>query len=134
MDRVFLDANILYSAACRPNAGLRRLWNLPDLQLLTSAYAIEEARRNLHGSEQRKDLEQLLQAVRVIVIAPPDRPIVGFGQLPEKDRPILLAAIASQATHLLTGDFSHFGSFYGQTIEGVLILSPAQYLRLHRSA
>ena len=131
---MFLDANILYSAAHRPNAGLRRLWDLPDVELLTSAYPVEEARRNLHGPEQRADLDRLLQAVSIVVVAPLDRPIIGSVQLPEKDRPILLAAIEAQATHLLTGDFSHFGSSYGHTIEGVLILPPAQYLHTHQKS
>ena len=134
MDRVFLNANILYSAACRPNAGLRRLWDLPDVELLTSAYPVEEARRNLHSPEQQADLDRLLQAVSIVVIAPLDRPVVGSVQLPEKDRPILLSAIEAQATHLLTGDFRHFGSYYGQTIEGVLILPPAQYLHAHQKS
>jgi len=47
--------------------------------------------------------------------------------LPEKDRPILLAAIRAHATHLLTGDKQHFGPLYGQSISGVLILRPADY-------
>jgi hypothetical protein len=47
LDRVFLDANVLYSAAYLKLSGLIRLWNLDEVQLLRSAYAIEEARRNL---------------------------------------------------------------------------------------
>ena len=47
MDRLFLDANVLFSAAYRPNAGLLRLWRLPDVVLCTGRYALEEARTNL---------------------------------------------------------------------------------------
>ena len=50
-------------------------------------------------------------------------------ELPEKDRPILLAAIACQATHLLTADKQHFGAHFGKTIEGVLVLPPDQFLK-----
>jgi len=39
----------------------------------------------------------------------------------------LLGAIAARATHLLTGDAQHFGAYYGKTIKGVRILSPADY-------
>lgn len=46
-DRVFLDANILVSAAWRPANGLLALWALTDARLLTSAYAILEADRNV---------------------------------------------------------------------------------------
>ena len=47
MDRVFLDANVLFSAAYLESSGLARLWQLADAELLSSDYAIEEARRNL---------------------------------------------------------------------------------------
>ena len=48
MDRVFLDANVLYSAAYLEFSDLGRLCTLDDLLLLLSSdYAIEEARRNL---------------------------------------------------------------------------------------
>ena len=42
-----MDANILFSAAYRSDAGLKRLWKLPGARLITSAYAVEEARRNM---------------------------------------------------------------------------------------
>ena len=45
MDRVFLDANILFSAAYRSESGLKQLWHISEAQLLTSQYAVEEARR-----------------------------------------------------------------------------------------
>jgi predicted nucleic acid-binding protein len=50
------------------------------------------------------------------------------GRLPDKDRPILAAAMASEATHLLTGDLTHFDRLYGKTVGGVCILRPADYL------
>jgi uncharacterized protein len=49
--------------------------------------------------------------------------------LPDKDQPILQAAIVAGATHLLTGDLKHFGQYYGRTFSGVLILPPSQYLQ-----
>jgi len=49
--------------------------------------------------------------------------------LPEKDRPLLLAAIDSGCTHLLTGDTARFGKLFRRRIGGVLILRPAEYLR-----
>ena len=45
------------------------------------------------------------------------------------DVPILLAAIAARATHLLTGDLRHFGSYLGKRVEGILVLPPGEYLR-----
>ena len=129
MDRVFLDANVLFSAAYRLDAGLRRLWGLKDVELVTSAYAVAEARRNLDTTQQRADLTKLLAVMTVLAV-----PLGNFSfppgiELPEKDSPILAAAIHARATYLLTGDFKDFGRYYGQTVEGVLILRPAAYLR-----
>jgi predicted nucleic acid-binding protein len=132
VERVFLDANILFSAAYRLDAGLRRLWELSGVELVTSAYAVEEARRNLDHPKQLADLEQLLRAVRVTETAPRNRPLSPTVQVPDADRPILLAAIEVRATHLLTGDARHFGRSYGRVVEGVRILPPGVYLRTWR--
>ncbi len=35
MDRLFLDANVLFSAAYRDDSGLQRLWDLSDVELVT---------------------------------------------------------------------------------------------------
>jgi hypothetical protein len=56
MDRLFLDANILFSAAYRPGTGLLRLWELKDALLCSSRYALEEARINLAEEDQRTRL------------------------------------------------------------------------------
>ena len=130
MDLVFLDANILFSAAYRTDAGIRRLWGVPEVELVTSAYAVEEARRNLDSPKQLADLEEFLGSVRIVTEVSAERPLPSSVELPDKDRPILLTAIELKVSHLLTGDYKHFGKYYGQTIEGVLILSPADYLRM----
>jgi hypothetical protein len=54
VDRVFLDANVLFSAAYKDAAPLAALWQIPGCRLLTSAYAVEEARRNLASPELRR--------------------------------------------------------------------------------
>ena len=129
MDLVFLDANVLFSAAYRPDAGLRRLWRLPRARLITSAYVAEEARRNLSDPGQRRELEELLGSVEVVLTtAPTDHPLFSTLQLADKDRPVLLAAIGVGATHLLTGDFRHFGPYYRRRIEGVLVMASGEYL------
>jgi hypothetical protein len=68
VDRVFLDANVLFSAAYRPDAGLARLCKLPRAELMTSTYAAEEARINLSDEDQRQRLALLLASVRLVVI------------------------------------------------------------------
>ena len=132
MIRVFLDANVLFTAAHNRSGkaalvielGIRGHWGLA-----TSGYAFEEARRNLeikfHGSLST------LEAFR------PAMKIVSSGEgtncpvpLPEKDRPILEAAIRCKATHLLTGDRKHFGPFMNtpEVTSRVIIQTVAEFL------
>ncbi|MGH9316932.1 MAG: PIN domain-containing protein [Thermoanaerobaculia bacterium] len=127
MARVFLDANVLFSAAYREGAGLLRLWELSETDLLTSGYAAEEARRNLTSAEARSRLEKLLAKVEILVEAPGER-LPRSVRLAEKDQPILRAAVAGRATHLLTGDLRDFGPLFGKRIRGVLIQTPAEFL------
>lgn len=127
MHVLFLDANVLFSAAYRARSRLREFWGLPGVELVTSAYAWEEARRNLPEPEQRERLEELRLGLRVVEergtwVVPQDV------LLPEKDRPILSAAILCGATHLITGDQTHFGPLYGMRVGGVVVLRPAAYL------
>jgi predicted nucleic acid-binding protein len=130
--RVFLDANILFSAAqahSRMRAFLDAL--LDQAECLTNAYAIEEARRNLAAKfpDGIKGLERLAKQCEVVPRLEADLEVA----LPLKDVPILAGAIAGQATHLLTGDERDFGKFWGRTIQGVRIVSPrmlAEELRL----
>jgi hypothetical protein len=70
--------------------------------------------------------------VEVVSVLPSKGESPSLAKLPENDRPILWAAITVRATHLLSGDFKAFGRFYGQTIQGVAIMPPAEYLKKHR--
>lgn len=130
MPRAFLDANVLFSAAYREAAGLQRLWTLPGAELFTSAYASEEARRNLLSANQRARLEGLLARTRIVPES--DAPLPSGVRLPGDDLPILKAAIAAGATHLVTGDVKDFGRYLGQRIAGVLIVTPADFIRSSR--
>ncbi len=126
MDRLFLDANVLFSAAYAPVAGLQSLWKIPDTRLLTSAYAAEEARRNLNDTDQQARLRQLLADIevspRVTLRIVLDETI----ELPENDWPILAGAAQAHATHLITGDVRHFGKYFGATIAGSASRTAAQ--------
>ena len=108
--------------------GLNRLSELTRRKkcpLFASAYVIEEARRNLLGSEQVKRLETFLSRVQIIPEVDPHLPCPI--DLPEKDRPVLLAATSIKANHLLTGDAIHFGKHFGKTVSGVKICRPRDY-------
>jgi uncharacterized protein len=130
LDRLFLDANVLFSAAYSPNSGIAKFWKLSNVALCSSRYAVEEARINLTSSPQRERLQDLAARLELVDAPPVGGGTLGDISLPEKDRPILLAAIAARATHLITGDFRHFGPFFGKSVRGILILPPADYLKL----
>ena len=91
MDRLFLDANVLFSAAYRADNGLLRLWKLPDTTLVSSRYALEEARVNLDREDQRNALAQLANDLELFEA--PQKGLRPAIRLPEKDIPIILAAI-----------------------------------------
>ena len=129
MKRVFVDANILFSAAYREDAGLLRLWHIREVELTTSDYAAQEAAMNLSEPDQRRRLDELLKRINV-ERRPAILPCLPAGTvLPEKDKPILQAAMAAGAGFLLTGDVAHFGRYFGKTIGGVRILLPSDFLR-----
>ncbi|MBK5101628.1 MAG: PIN domain-containing protein [Desulfobacteraceae bacterium] len=118
---IFLDANILFSAAYGSPA-VKRLQEKAksnECSLLASEYVIEEARRNLDTKEQITALKNVLSQVRVVREAAPEIscPI----SLPSKDRPVFMAAMMAQADYLVTGDLIHFGLYFGKTIQGVTI-------------
>ena len=131
MDRVFLDANVVFSAAYSPGSRLLELWQLDGVELVTSLFALEEARRNL-GHDCLDTLDELASKT-VIVSGTRTGELPADVQLAEKDIPILLAAIDSGSNYLLTGDKRHFDTLYGKTISGALILTPAQYLRIKKA-
>ena len=126
--RIFLDANILFSAA-KSDGAVRRLLNLLAAAghvCCADAYVIEEARRNLavKGTGHLGDLEAVLRGVEVTSGHAAEPPSVRHLSLPEKDRPVLAAAIQLGCVALVTGDKTHFGRLYRSTIHGVTIHSP----------
>jgi len=128
IDRIFLDANILFSVAYG-SPGLNRLWEFArqkGCMLFASHFVVEEARRNLFHPEQIKRLKNYLSEVRIVPEADPTLPCPI--DLPEKDRPVLMAAISMRANYLMTGDLTHFGKYFGQTVNGVKIWRPRDYL------
>lgn len=131
MEKVFLDANVLFSAAYK-STRIRQLWSLNDISLISSSYAVVEAERNLTclRAESLAIFYDLLIKVTIIEVPPLMTLIPETINLVEKDSPILTAAIFSNCDYLLTGDVKHFGHLFNQTIKGVIILNPAQYFHL----
>jgi predicted nucleic acid-binding protein len=127
-DRVFLDANILFSVAYG-SPGLDRLWELAKkghCVLFASRYVIEEAKRNLNTPDQLNNLKAYLSDVQIVLEV--DQSIICPLELPEKDRPVLMAAISAKADYLITGDMLHFGKYFGRSIMGVKVRMARDYV------
>ena len=129
--RIFLDANVLFSAAKSAGAVRQLLHALHAAghQLVASEYVATEARRNLlgkAGTDAATYLQALLTAIEVSPVAASAATQSDLQWLPDKDRPVLASAIATKCDALVTGDRTHFGAAYGQTFRGVTIYSPAQ--------
>ena len=120
--RIFLDANILFSASF-PKSHLAEF--LRELQrhavFLTNAYVMVEAERNI-AAKQPKRLaahEKFVASLEVVPLQLFDPGV----KLAQKDHPILCGAIAGGADYLLTGDKKDFGHLFGKTVRGVKIVN-----------
>lgn len=129
-ERVFLDANVLFSIAYG-SPGLEQLWSdakNEQYELFASQYVIEEAKRNLDRREQLDALNRFLSEVRVVPEADPTIPCPI--PLPEKDRPVLMAALSCKADYLITGDVTHFGKYFGKRIRRLRICTPRDFFNI----
>ena len=134
--KLFLDANVIFSAAHREEGRSQDLVALAragQCELLASKHAIEEARRNLElksaGFERR--LAKTLAQVTIVAEAP--AALVEWARaqgLPLKDAPILAAAVSAKADLLVTGDSRDFGHLFGQVLRGTRVITPAAALDL----
>jgi hypothetical protein len=126
--RIFLDANILFSAAKSDGAVRRFLVLLIDAGHVccADAYVAEEARRNLaiKAPKSTSVLDAFLSRMHVAAARPDSETVEAALVIAEKDRPVLAAAIRLGCEALVTGDRTHFGAFYGKRLGGVAIHSP----------
>ncbi|MGA1841762.1 MAG: hypothetical protein ACMUIU_14150 [bacterium] len=121
--RIFLDANILFSASADGSATgllLDAILKYAD-ECITCPHAFEEARRNIETKrpQQSSGLKRIIKNISLSNAFYTDLPV----DLPQQDIPILAGAIGAQCTHLWTSDKKHFGPLYGKSIHGVQIVS-----------
>ena len=127
--RIFLDANILFSASLESSHASRLAERLIERhEVVTSAYAHEEALRNIRIKQGHRETAYLgfVRRIRIIksVHERPDLPVE------PKDQPILAGAMASGSDYLVTGDKRHFGHLYGKTLFGVTIVTVTMMARI----
>lgn len=135
--RIFLDANVLFSAAQTDGAVRALIARLHESghRLVADAHVWEEARRNLVARypSRLSALDALTSTIAIF-------PLRGGDQDPEsqdlesqspeslpvddKDKPVLAAAITLDCRALITGDRTPFGHLFGKAVRGVTIYSP----------
>ena len=124
--KVFLDANVLFSAAL-PGSLMSHFLEVVrrKADVVSSQAAADEAFRNLDRkfASRLSHLQSLVQSITLTQLVA-DLPGV---DLVEKDRHILGAAVASRCSHLLTGDERHFQHLFGKTIQGVKVVNAALF-------
>ncbi|GJL52126.1 MAG: hypothetical protein NPIRA01_33530 [Nitrospirales bacterium] len=129
MIRVFLDANVLFSAS-NIGGNIFRLVHLliEREEAVTSDFAAEEARRNVQLKRQpwAENLNALLRQVRVVPSIQFDLPV----KLSDKDQPILCTAIRYGCQYLVTGDKQDLGHLYDHRIEGVTVITLARLAKV----
>jgi uncharacterized protein len=132
MMRVFLDANVLFTAAHNPRgkgAAVIELGSAGHFLLFTSDAACEEAERNLAAKypDSVPLLESLLGRITLVTADPSARFPDG---LPANDAVIFQAAVACSATHFLTGDLHHFGPSMNRpdVTRSIIVQTVAEFL------
>jgi hypothetical protein len=85
-----------FSAATGQEAGLLQIWKLQDTIWCSSRYTLEGARIKLGDEDQQTRLARLSRSLHLFAAG--QTPLPSGICLPEKDLPILLAAIAARAT------------------------------------
>lgn len=132
--RIFLDANILFSAAFSDGAIRRLIHHIRNAShvVVADRYVIEEALRNisLHRSESLGVLHRIISALEIVptrYTLPASIQDIG---LPEKDIPVLATALGARCDILMTGDVRHFGALFGTSLGGTTIRSPVDTARV----
>lgn len=134
--RVFLDANVLFSAAYRETGSVRVFFVLARegaCVLVSSGYAVDEARRNIRAKhpERFADLEMLVS--QIVICGEPSPETLDWAashHLPAKDAPILAAAVDARCHLLATGDRTHFGKLFGKRVRGTTVVLPIEAIEI----
>jgi len=132
--KLFLDANVLFTAAYSDGGISRSLFNLAAderCSLFTSAFAVEEARRNLALKAPTKlsSLDHLVAKLTVVPEPLPDKVQWALNlPLATKDAPIMAAAATCAADILVTGDLRDFGHLFSKKFGSLRVLRPREAL------
>ena len=122
MTKVFLDANVLFSAAQLDSVSHQLFLALARRALpVTSDLAREEAVRNVLRKRPKweETLSTVLSACEIASTSVFELPV----ELAAKDVPILCAAIKAGCDYFATGDKRDFKHLFGKKVMGIEVIS-----------
>jgi predicted nucleic acid-binding protein len=130
--RLFLDSNVLFTAAHNPEGKASLVVELAAVgnwEVVTSAYCLAEAQLNLERKHPAAigRLSEILGTVHLVPDVAGERCTL---LLPEKDRPVFASAQRCKATHFLTGDRRHFGKYMNKPKDtmGIVVQTVGDFL------
>lgn len=136
MIRVFLDANVLYSAADSPeglNAAIFKVaGKRGDVELIANRYVCGEADINLMYKSLSRARVALKKLVTHELTIEPNAPLSLTQRMKPHvpndpaDAPVLAGAVFAKADWLITSNSKDFGHLYETVVDGVLVLRPKQ--------
>lgn len=133
---IFLDSSVAIAASLSATGASREVFNHAASQgwrLLVSPWVLREVRDNLANKPPEAARTWVLLRAKATVEYDEltfDWPIVFEAS---KDKPVLFSALAC-ADVLLTLDRRDFRELLGQTIYGMSVLTPGEFLRIEREA
>lgn len=134
MRRIFLDANVLFSAAHKPASAQGLLIEFAQqalIEAISSPYAVDEARRNLARKSPNSGAAWAsIESVLRLASEPDQESLLWASALVVfKDAPILASASRAKADWLVTGDRADFGALFSTTQRGMQIMPPSEAVR-----
>ena len=137
--RLFLDANVIYSASRSIRGASYVIFQLREklsFSLVTSKLALVESEKNLFEKERSEVIDhfyELIKSIEVIDIDSDDAKRRYKDVIEEKDAPILYGALKSKADYLLTLDKKHFFTKrLTQSKFSFKIMTPGEFIRILR--
>ena len=127
--RIFLDANVLFSASHSGSAiGRLIVAAMQKATVVTSDLACAEARRNL--SLKRPAWSSIFEALVQQIEVTPSTVFPLPVTLADKDIPILCAAVRAECRYLVTGDRRDFDKLFDHTVHDVTAITPVRLAEL----
>jgi len=131
VERVFLDANVIFSAAMG-GASFTALWDAMGRGLLTvctSPQCVDEAQRNVLRKRPDIYARLLTRLADVTVVAAPLAKVPwAESLLPDDDAWVLAGAVEAGAAVLLTGNTRHFGALMARSDLPIRVCTVRTYL------